>query len=647
VRTAAVTSLGLLFAVELASHVGGAAVRQGDPSFEEITRLVGPGSPDLVQADLATAGHKSGDPALRAVVLPGAWMSGPDRQRPPRALLVFVDGRAVRFERTELRQARAASETIAFYNRPRTPVLLIRCGGERPCRDATVVRTGPVKSVAVLASRLRVSDLLLVLVGTAASTWLGILACRGLGRGRLVLCIAAAAAALGLWVVLKLPSTPWSGHMISAQLLALALAALRHAHPAGRTARAWRPAPLVGAALFLALSVGATLRVQHLDRIGDRPLWPDAVKYRAIAERMAHPYDTSLREPLWPAVVRAWFELVGSSDVALRTLTIGFSLTLVLVSYWFASRFMESQALGLLTAGALALNRYWVGLSVQGLREELYTILVVLLAFFCLADPRKVRPGPRLRGITVVMAAAAVLRITSLVLSVPLLFYSLWKHRLGWRPAVLPLSATVALLVPHLAYEKLEFGDWLYSINAHASFYEDYEFSVRQEAPCSGCPAPAAGAPPSMAGYLLGRHDPSTIARRTARGLYDLFLRPSEYLRACLGSVAPAALGLYAIGTCMLLATPRRDLLLVPPLSINVLAFVAPLDIDPRLVMHNGPFLAMLMVLPLARAGEASARWFGRRLDPPSSGWVDHPVPEARLDEPLLAHDTRAGAGQT
>lgn len=204
------------------------------------------------------------------------------------------------------------------------------------------------------------------------------------------------------------------------------------------------------------------------------PLRPDALGYLQIALRPGF-YATALdhapwvREPLFPAFLRAWFLLFPATETSARFATLLVGVGCVALTH-LAGRRLFSPVVGLIAAGAYALTPFLCELSVSGLREELLTLL--LLAFVCLSIYAGPRPWVRSIGAGILLGALALLRVNNLFLGVLLMALPAWRDK--WRPAEIALALVLLVLpsVPHLAFNAaLGGGDPLYSSSVHTRYY--------------------------------------------------------------------------------------------------------------------------------------------------------------------------------
>ena len=195
------------------------------PAEARVAEVLGPGSPDVVRADV-TLPADGREPRVR---LPAGWRLGPvgDR-RAPLSLLVFVDGVAVPFQGA---RPPVDAGDVAYYRRPRADYLSLQI--TRPAR-VTIVNHAPLVALALGWSHVREAALtllapvvLLLLAGVAAyrrRTW--VLAPR--------FSLAVASALLVLWLVGGFHLQPWGPLVLVLEFVALAGVAVRRGAASSR-----------------------------------------------------------------------------------------------------------------------------------------------------------------------------------------------------------------------------------------------------------------------------------------------------------------------------------------------------------------------------------------------------------------------------
>ncbi len=360
---------------------------------------------------------------------------------------------------------------------------------------------------------------------------------------------------------------------------------------------------VVSSLLVAIIALGFVLRWEALTEFQYRPLDPDAVGYRQIADNMRHLYDTSFREPLWIWATKLWFLVVGSSDLNLRMLTLVLSLLTLVAAYKFFKDYTKQPVLALLVVALLAINPYLIFMSVRGLRLELYTIAILMLAYHVLIRQERLGEKQRLAGLSGWGAAAVLQQINSLVFVLPLWGYAFWRQKIVWKKLFIPIAVLMLLLAPYLAYSYQKFGDPFWSANVHAKWYRNYEFVVLKGISCEGCPTLEqfrakghSGAPVTTFQYIFGMHSLGEIISRTISGYLDLFLRPTHLFWKQAGLEITPLYYLYLMGLLLVIFSRFREILIFPILTINLIAFLVPLGIDPRLVVHTAPFLVFIYV---------------------------------------------------
>lgn len=228
------------------------------------------------------------------------------------------------------------------------------------------------------------------------------------------------------------------------------------AHQAMRQIRAWHPR-----ALNWAPASGA-------------PYEGDPYSYLGFAREMGGFYDASVREPLFVLLTKAGLYLSNDHDVGI-TLASGVASVLLVLGTYLLGSYAFGRAVGLLAATGMAVERFVVGLSVQGWRDDTFALLVVLWAYALLRLRKEKTFGAAVIA-GLIGGAACLTRITSLSFLVPG-YGLLLLARVGWPPrrrlelVGVSVVLVLALVAPFLVNCAIVYGDPLYSINYHADFY--------------------------------------------------------------------------------------------------------------------------------------------------------------------------------
>lgn len=387
----------------------------------------------------------------------------------------------------------------------------------------------------------------------------------------------------------------------------------------GFSVRTWSAWTLFGILLW-----GGSLRLGALLEVGWGPLNPDAITYMKLAELMTSPYDTGLREPFWIWMIAGWFKLMGASPLSLRLLTFLLSMLVIWVGFAFARGYTGTPIVGLLVAAALAMNPFMVTLSARGLREEAYLLAILALASLLLVPHPRLTTRSGALGLAVAGGAAQLLRFNSYTFLAPLLLWWVWqkpKERLV--AVMIPVLFITAVSIPHLRHNAAQFGDPLFSVNAHFMWSRNYEFVVLKETGCDGCPSreefeanPVSGARIGAFEYVFGMHTLGEVLRYTADGYARMYLAPTELFEIQSGTRSLWLFFAYLTGLGVVLLSAWRALLLWILLLANGVPFAMSLGIDARLGIQTAPFITVILAIGLHWLGEqawrrrlAVARW--------------------------------------
>lgn len=371
---------------------------------------------------------------------------------------------------------------------------------------------------------------------------------------------------------------------------------------------------LIHLALAGALVWGLSRRLVAFAHAVPFSLDPDAFGYMQIAGSLASPYETQLREPLWIWVVRLWLDVTGWDAPALRLLTVCCSMLVIWLAYKLFRDYTELPLLGVGVAWLLADNDYLIQLSVRGLREEGYMAALLGVIYVVCVRHRALSLKRQAIRLAVAGASAQLLRFTSSVILIPLVL--LWGWRAGirhWRYPLCVLMAIGAVSVPHMVHNYRMFGDPLYSVNIHFSWFRNYEVIVQKGGSCDGCPTreefaanPYAGPPLTARQYIFGLHGWREIILDTLEGYRRMYLAPTDLFLVQSGTRSAVGYGLFLVGLVAMLMGPYREMVFLVPLLANLLPFVMLRDADVRLAVHTAPFVTFMLVY--------GAYWMAARL---------------------------------
>ena len=204
------------------------------------------------------------------------------------------------------------------------------------------------------------------------------------------------------------------------------------------------------------------------------PYEGDPFSYLGIARSMGGFYEPGVREPLFPALTRLGLTLAGGSDIGINFVSATSSALVCLAIFAVGARVLSVWS-GALAAFLWAIEWETILLSIEGWRDDLFTLLVAVCAAAMLA----LRTNPGRRSATVLGVAgglALLTRLTSLSFLIPGLLAVVLLPAPGPRAdraRAAGLSALWMLLLvgPFMAACAIGYGDPFYSINVHAAFY--------------------------------------------------------------------------------------------------------------------------------------------------------------------------------
>lgn len=287
-----------------------------------------------------------------------------------------------------------------------------------------------------------------------------------------------------------------------------------------------------GSLLAAVLAVASYYRFAVLPGLALRDLDADAITFMSIAER-SFIWNTDFREPLFIWMIKGMRLLSGEySAPALRLFGIGLSLVTVAVLFDFVRRHIGLIA-AVIAASLYAMAPAFVFSAPRGLRED---TTITLFLLFCMVYLRMWNARPRLRDyllIGFVLALNIGIRMSSNGFGagalVMLFAWGMWRHRVSWRLAWMPVLALAIGLAPYIPFFvhcHKKYGDAFFSVNIIAKFYSNLEFAGRP-----GFPTHEelqinafAGPPITMGEYMFGLLGHEQVMNRTLVGGMRLYL---------------------------------------------------------------------------------------------------------------------------
>jgi hypothetical protein len=331
----------------------------------------------------------------------------------------------------------------------------------------------------------------------------------------------------------------------------------------------------------------------------ESPYRADAKSYldRALTLRWDNFYDPQFREPVQPALVRAFVAICGGRSGLLME-SVFFSVAVLILLYLLSRhRFGSWIAVGCLVP--LVLNEWLVREAPSGYRESAYAFFLVAFAGWVFSPRFRYTRAAILAG--VLASATCLIRLSGLSFVVPLLGLAYWERRREGGGGYVAVATVVLLLLigPYLWNSYRVHGDPFYSVSVHTRYWMEHE----------GRSAPSRRV--SLARYFLDFHKPAELVLGHTLGLTWLPLRTfwKGLSQFPLLDATVIAAGIFGFALAFF-GTPRFPLVaylghLVPFAYIQSF----PSGDDPRFVIPAYYFLVLA-------AGFALRRWTA----PPAGG---------------------------
>jgi dolichyl-phosphate-mannose-protein mannosyltransferase len=373
---------------------------------------------------------------------------------------------------------------------------------------------------------------------------------------------------------------------------------VRRAHDARAWQITWECLALGGV-----LCLGAMNRLDALLFTSWDSLLPDALDYKQLAEALHSPLETGAREPLWVWMIAGWFALTEPSGLSLRLFSLMMSIVLLVMTYLFIRNYTQQPTLALLVATLMAFNPFLVHLSVEGIRDEIFTATVMVVLYLVLMPHIHMSFPVQIAGLSLACAASLLLRFNSYTFLLPLLAVWAWRQeRLHRMAVVIPVLSLVLVAIPVLEHNARQFGDPMHLVNVHSRWARNQEFVIMKQTGCAGCPSREEFALDGYAGpaitatdYFFRLHSLQDLFEGTVQGFLDVYARPTDSFAAQTGTHTSIGYVLYLIGFCTLILSPHRALLAIIILIANVVPFLIWIGLSIRLLTHTIPFATLIL----------------------------------------------------
>lgn len=351
------------------------------------------------------------------------------------------------------------------------------------------------------------------------------------------------------------------------------------------------------AVLLAAHLFGTT--ISALERTGPGA---DLPSYLRAAHESRWVFDTGIREPLFPLLIRLLVPLFGSGLAAGRAAAVLSTFGLAALLYALARRLggpIAALGAGLAFATTPTIPHY----AAAGDRGALVALLLLAWAW---ASFEARRPFGAAAGAgALLLARLEMLGVILLGAAVDVLMGP--DRRGAARRQAIALSGAVLLAAPYVAHLTAAHGDPFHPQAVHARYWANLEFIGGPGFPPDRAAFeadPYVGGPLSPARYVFGMHTPADVVGRYARGLARAL---AEYLPA--HAVGHAAVYLVALAGAAAALRRRPWIPLLAVAALLPFSFVYTLDqahrgsgVEARLVLHAAPIVHLLAGLAASAA---------------------------------------------
>jgi glycosyltransferase involved in cell wall biosynthesis len=249
------------------------------------------------------------------------------------------------------------------------------------------------------------------------------------------------------------------------------------------------------------------------------PLDPDAQGYmtigRSLLEGKGYPAP---REPLFPLLATPFLLLPGPDITAFRCLTVILSLAVIYLAYRVARKCVGDAWEGLLPVFLTATDFYLIYNSVRGLREELYSILILSLLILAMsrAETSDRRSIGGYAAAALLSALICLTKLEGLAVVLALAAFYAWygssRHRtMDLRMIMVMAASSILAVAGWMTLCGILFKDPSATTTVQGSWWYWFEFGEAKKV--------------TLFEYLFKYHTPSQLLFMAILGVKDLIFK--------------------------------------------------------------------------------------------------------------------------
>jgi 4-amino-4-deoxy-L-arabinose transferase-like glycosyltransferase len=230
----------------------------------------------------------------------------------------------------------------------------------------------------------------------------------------------------------------------------------------------------------VAAPIGARLRPRSVVwKYDPNPYTGDPINYIRFAREMQGFYQPHVREPMFLALTRGFLHLLNNRDIAVSYAS-AFSSSLVVPAIYLLGAAAFGPVVGLLAAGAWAIEFEAISWSADGWRDDTFTLFFTLSAWSYVRLRQDMTPSSAIAA-GIAAAAACLTRLSSLLFAAAGLVWVIVEPASNVARAHAARMAAIAALLttliagPYVASCWLATGDPFYAVNYHTRYYRHAE----------------------------------------------------------------------------------------------------------------------------------------------------------------------------
>ncbi len=229
--------------------------------------------------------------------------------------------------------------------------------------------------------------------------------------------------------------------------------------------------------VFALFIVSLLLRIEKLRNVAFIPLQVDSQGFLTLAQSQTWLYDTHHREPFLCWIFWLLIQVFPLPEnlhihgyLPARVFTVILSAFTIVAAFEFGKQFF-SQRIAFITAVLMALNKGLIYRSLQGLRLELFILMLFVVIWLALWKRNENRSWLSACLLGIAAGLFLLIRTSGIPIILFLFLWAWWSGVRSLRECNIAFILILTITCPYYFYCWQKFGDPLFSGTGHIRFY--------------------------------------------------------------------------------------------------------------------------------------------------------------------------------